>query len=88
MKINFNTLGLASGGGNRVIIELANRLCDRGHDVSITAITLDRFGWYGKQNIKANLRTAFPSRLDIRIAPPSSRDVGTSIGRQLPKMRH
>jgi glycosyltransferase involved in cell wall biosynthesis len=61
MKINFNTFGLSSGGGNRVIIELANRLADRGHDVSITAITLDEFNWYGKENIKAKLNTAFPS---------------------------
>jgi glycosyltransferase involved in cell wall biosynthesis len=61
MKINFNTLGLASGGGNRVIIEIANRLADRGHDVTITAITLDKFEWYGKENIKAKLNTAFPS---------------------------
>jgi glycosyltransferase involved in cell wall biosynthesis len=61
MKINFNTLGLSSGGGNRVIIELSNRLVDRGHDVSITAITLNRFKWYGKENIKAKLNTAFPS---------------------------
>ena len=63
MKINFNTLGLASGGGNRVIIELANRLVDRGHDVTITAITLDSFSWYGKENVKAKLNTAYPSVL-------------------------
>jgi glycosyltransferase involved in cell wall biosynthesis len=62
MRINFNTLGLSTGGGNRVIIELANRLTDRGHDVSITAISFDRFGWYGKENIKAKVHLAFPSR--------------------------
>jgi len=61
MKINFNTLGLASGGGNRVIIELANRLSKRGHEVIISAITLDKFGWYGKENIKAKLNIAYPS---------------------------
>jgi glycosyltransferase involved in cell wall biosynthesis len=61
MKINFNTLGLSSGGGNRVIIELANRLVDRGQDVTISAVTLQRFDWYGKENIKAKLNMAFPS---------------------------
>lgn len=61
MKINFNTLGLASGGGNRIIIELANRLTQRGHEVTISAITLDKFGWYGKENIKAKLNIAYPS---------------------------
>jgi glycosyltransferase involved in cell wall biosynthesis len=62
MRINFNTLGLSTGGGNRVIIELANRLTERGHDVSITAVSFDRFSWYGKENIKAKVHLAFPSR--------------------------
>ncbi len=87
LRINFNTLGLSSGGGNRVIIELANRLVGRGHDVTITAISLDRFSWYGKENIKAKLNVAFPSKstrlIRQRIQHQHYFDVQTSMLKKL-----
>jgi hypothetical protein len=36
MKINFNSMNLGLCGGNRFILELANRLVDGGHEVTIT----------------------------------------------------
>jgi glycosyltransferase involved in cell wall biosynthesis len=38
MKINFNSLDLILSGGNRTIFEISNRLVERGHKVTITAI--------------------------------------------------
>ena len=36
MKINFNSFSLGCCGGTRFILELSNRLVDRGHEVTIT----------------------------------------------------
>lgn len=38
LNINFTLWSTHIAGGNRVIFEVANRLCERGHSVTITAI--------------------------------------------------
>lgn len=83
LKISFNSIGLQLGGGNRITIELARRLSERGHDVQINAIAqngdTDWFGDLGK--VKFNLH--FPSKasrlLNQKILRRSFRDVQTEL---------
>ena len=54
MKINFTFWTVERSGGVRYSIEVANRLIDKGHDVSITALKIPVSGvsydFYGKEN--------------------------------------
>lgn len=53
MQINFNSFCLSLGGGNRVILELADGLTERGHDVTITHMGCPSYySWYGKPKCK------------------------------------
>lgn len=55
MKINFNCLSLSMSGGNRTVLELANRLTERGHGVTITTLGLPRDAkWFS--SVKADVR--------------------------------
>ncbi len=45
MKINYTLWGTGLAGGTRVIFEMANRLAERGHDVTITALEGDH-SWF------------------------------------------
>jgi glycosyltransferase involved in cell wall biosynthesis len=55
MKINFNCLSLSMSGGNRTVLELANRLTERGHRVTITTLGLPRDAkWFS--SVKADIR--------------------------------
>jgi glycosyltransferase involved in cell wall biosynthesis len=55
MKINFNSLSLGMSGGNRTVLEIANRLTERGHRVTITTLGLPRDArWFS--SIKADVR--------------------------------
>lgn len=59
MRINFNTLGLGIGGGNRVTLELASELGKR-HDVTVTAVAPKNSSWwFHSSNVKVNF--VYPS---------------------------
>ncbi|WP_048150688.1 glycosyltransferase family 4 protein [Palaeococcus ferrophilus] len=38
MRINYTMFGIGPTGGNRVLVEIANRLAERGHEISITTL--------------------------------------------------
>ena len=47
MHVNFNSLGLDLTGGNRFILELGNRLVDKGYKVTITHLGNERnYSWF------------------------------------------
>jgi len=46
MKINYKMLGIGLTGGVRVLLEIANKLIERGHEVTITYLrTENDHGW-------------------------------------------
>ena len=54
MHINFNSLGLGLAGGTRFIFELANRLVDQNHKVTITHLGDETvYSWFSE--IKAEI---------------------------------
>lgn len=59
MKVNFTLWGTGISGGVRVIFELANRMQQRGHDVSITALC-GNHGWFP---VKARMIYPKPNRM-------------------------
>lgn len=55
MKINFNSFCLSIGGGNRTILELADGLTERGHEITVTHMGVPSYySWYGKPKCKVN----------------------------------
>jgi glycosyltransferase involved in cell wall biosynthesis len=59
MKINFNSFGLTLCGGNRTILEVSNRLVERGHDVTITTLgEPQNHQWFSP--IKAKIICIYP----------------------------
>lgn len=65
MKINFNSFCLGLGGGNRTVLELADGLTERGHNVTITHLGVPSYyRWYGKpkcevRNLNLNVLLRF-----------------------------
>jgi len=55
LKINFNSFCLSVGGGNRTILELADGLTNRGHEVTVTHMGVSSYySWYGKPKCEIN----------------------------------
>ncbi|MGD9131307.1 MAG: glycosyltransferase family 4 protein [Candidatus Bathyarchaeota archaeon] len=55
MKINFNLWSAGISGGNRTIYQLANKLTEHGHDVSITSLAIGgTHEWFGEVNAHFN----------------------------------
>lgn len=51
MKINFNLWSAGVSGGNRTIYQLANKLAEHGHEVSITSLAIGgTHKWFGDVN--------------------------------------
>lgn len=69
MKINFTIMYLKCNGGNRVLLEIANGLSRRGHEVSITTMSKDA-DWF--PNLEANIHSSkaliAPMGCDIDVA--------------------
>ena len=87
MKINFVLWFMKCNGGNRIILELANRLAERGHDVTITTTGGDA-SWFPNPKFKLNVvptRFRYPSPMNMlsgfislaRHMPKSDIDVAT-----------
>jgi len=56
MKVNYVLHGLKLTGGVRVIVEIANRLAERGHQVSVTAVgRLSDLAWFENPKFKVYL---------------------------------
>lgn len=55
MKINFTLWSAGISGGNRTIFQLANKLTERGHEVSITSLEIGgTHKWFGEVNADFN----------------------------------
>jgi glycosyltransferase involved in cell wall biosynthesis len=55
MKINFTLWSAGVSGGNRTIYQLANKLTEHGHDVSITSLAIGgTHKWFGEVNADFN----------------------------------
>jgi len=65
LKINFTLWDLLLSGGTRVIFELANRLQDRGHEVTITSLKKRDVSWFPlKAEVRCVERSIFPRTID------------------------
>jgi glycosyltransferase involved in cell wall biosynthesis len=68
MKINFTIVYLKCNGGNRVLLDIANGLANKGHKVTITTFS-DNADWF--PNLKAKINTSLllkPPKCDVSIA--------------------
>jgi len=55
MKINYTMFGISLTGGVRVLLEIANRLIDRGHEVTITSLGLGNENYYDFFHFKGHI---------------------------------
>ncbi|MCW4046496.1 MAG: glycosyltransferase family 4 protein [Candidatus Bathyarchaeota archaeon] len=73
MNINYTMFDTGLTGGARVLLEIANKLVDRGHHVTITSLgNKNRHGWF---NLKAEARYTGTSQIN-RIVDYGLRKVG------------
>lgn len=80
MKINFVIWYMKCNGGNRIVFEVANRLAERGHDVTITSTGGDA-SWFPDPKFKFNIvptRFRYPSI-------PNLLSSFTSLARHMPQ---
>lgn len=67
MKINFSVYTTSLTGGNRVIFEVANRLVNKGHEITITSLGKKNHLWVRNNRTKviypeAKYLTCFPTK--------------------------
>ncbi|MEM0316129.1 MAG: glycosyltransferase family 4 protein, partial [Archaeoglobaceae archaeon] len=73
MKVNFTFWGTGRTGGTRVLFEVANRLAERGHKVTITSLGPPRHHWFPLNEkievrypeSKYSLRVPFKGKISI-----------------------
>jgi len=57
MKINFVLLSTAKNGGTRVIFEIANRLVERKHEITIISLDQPQHNWF---SLKKEIKIEYP----------------------------